>query len=144
MTRPYTFSHLSEDFNYGNQGTVLAHPYGANFMEILAEVKWQKGKWLGKTFMNYYLTGDNNGVNQGSNIYESYTTRPDEYGHFIGQGIQRNAFNFIATGSYQFLKDGRMSAFMENHLRYNVQLDQFNYQLVVGIRSMLWNDRRNY
>lgn len=145
FTRPYTYSHVSEDFNYGNQGTVLAHPYGANFMEVLGEVKYQRGNWLGKIFTNYYLTGDDkDGVNQGANIYQSYNLRPDEYGHFIGQGVQRNVFNFIATGSYRFLKDGKMSAFAENHFRYNVQVEQFNYQLVVGIRSMLWNDRRNY
>mgnify|MGYP000337579524 CR=1 FL=1 len=145
FTRPYTYSHLSEDFNYGNQGTVLAHPYGANFMEALAEVKWQSGKWLGKAFTNYYLTGDDkDGYNQGADIYNPYTTRPDEYGHFIGQGSQRNIFNFIATGSYRFLEAGKMSAFIENHFRYNVQAEQLNYQLVIGIRSMLWNDRRNY
>lgn len=145
FSRPYTFSHIADDVNYGNQGTPLAHPYGANFMEILGEVKWQKDRWLAKAFTNYVLTGDNkDGFNQGTNIYESYTWRPDEYNHFIGQGIQRNMFNAVLTGSFMFLKDGRMSAFCENHFRYNAQDDKLNYRIVVGIRSMLWNDHRNY
>ena len=145
FARPYTYSHLSEELNYGNQGSVLAHPYGANFMEILAEIKWQKNRLFAKLFTNYFLTGTNkNDFSYGSNIYESYVNRPSEYGHYIGQGKQINGLNAIGTFGYCLSKDGNLNAFVENHIRYNVQDNNSKYYLVVGLRSMLWNDYRNY
>lgn len=144
FVRPYTYAHKTNELNYGNQGTVLAHPYGANFMELVGEVKWQKEKFLAKLFLNYFLTGANNGANQGTDIYASYNFRPDDYGHFIGQGTQINGLNCILTGSYKIHSMGNLHGFVENHFRYNTLDDKIRYQLVVGLRSMLWNDHRNY
>ncbi len=143
--RPYTFSHISDVVNYGNNGYSLGHPYGANFMEILGELKYQKNKWLIKLFSNYFLTGENkDGFNYGTNIYDSYVNRPFEYDHRIGQGTQVNGTNVMLTISYELLKHGKMNVFVENHVRNRYQLARTDFYLVAGIRSMLWNDYRNY
>ena len=144
FARPYTYSHLSEELNYGNQGTTLSHPYGSNFMEILGEFKWQRKKLFGKVFANYFLLGaDKDGFNYGGNIYESYVNRPFEYGHYIGQGRGFNGTKTVISVGYQLLEHGKLTAFAENHFAYNT-LDKVRYTLVIGIRSMLWNDHRNY
>jgi hypothetical protein len=145
FARPYTYSHVTEELAYGNQGTNLAHPYGANFMEILGELKYQKKKLTLKLFMNYYLTGDNtNGFFYGANVYDSYVNRPDDYGFYIGIGRQRNASNTILTASYRLFKHNSMSVFGEIHVKNTVQSKQTNSLLVIGVRSLLWNDYRNY
>ncbi len=145
FVRPYTYAHISPELNYGNQGTPLAHPYGASFMEILGEIKWQHEKYYAKLFTNYYLRGGNyNGFNYGSDIYDPYINRPYEYGHFIGQGAGYNGVKAILTFGYRVLKNGNLNAFIENHFNASTLDNQLHYNLVVGLRSMLWNDRRNY
>lgn len=145
FVRPYTYSHLNSGQNYGNQGMTLSHPYGGNFMEILGEVKMQKDKWNIKAFFSYFLIGyDKDGYSYGSNIYQPYTNRPYEYGHFIGQGKGNNGIRSIITLSYQVLKQGNLQAFFENQFRYDTAFKQATYIPMIGLRSQLWNDYRNY
>jgi len=145
FARPYTYAHLSEELNYGNQGSSLAHPYGANFMEMLIELKWQQKKMYAKVFSNYYLRGLNkDGFNYGGNIYDPYINRPDDYGHYIGQGKGFNGTKSVLTFGYQILKHGKLNAFIENHFNFSTLNQPNPYTLVVGIRSQLWNDYRNY
>ncbi len=145
FVRPYTFSHVSDEFNYGNQGHPLGHPLGSNFMELLGELKYQKEKLLCKLFASYVLQGDDkDGISYGGNIYQSYVNRPMEYGHFIGQGVQQNTMRVVLSFSYQLLKNGRLNAFAENHFTYNAKASEMSYRAVAGIRSFLWNDYRNY
>ncbi len=145
FARPYTYAHLSEEVNYGNQGRALAHPYGSNFHELLVELKWEHGKWFGKIFANYFLQGkDKDGFNYGNDVYTPYINRPYEYGHTIGQGQGFNGTKVVLTSGYKLLKHGKLNAFLEHHLGYTTLDNKLNYSLVVGVRSMLWNDYRNY
>jgi hypothetical protein len=145
FARPYTYAHLSEEVNYGNQGRALAHPYGSNFHELLVELKWEHGKWFGKIFANYFLRGkDKDGFNYGNDVYTPYINRPYEYGHTIGQGQGLNGTKVVLTSGYKLLKHGKLNAFLEHHLGYTTLDNKLNYSLVVGVRSMLWNDYRNY
>lgn len=143
--RPYTYSHISEELNHGNQGFSLAHPYGSNFMELLGELKWSLNKFGAKAFVNYAVKGeDRDGYSYGGDIYQPYVNRPYEYGHFTGQGEQVNRLNAILSGSYRVLKQGNLNVFMEHHFRFATNQPSMNYMLVVGLRSQLWNDYRNY
>lgn len=145
FARPYTYAHLNDKLNYGNQGLPLAHPYGANFAEILAEVNYVFQNWNFYGFLSYSLRGgDANGFNQGANIYEPYINRPYEYGHFIGQGQQSNSVLFRATVSRSLRKLFYSTAFAETNIRYNVQQNNVEALFVLGLRSNLWNDYRNY
>lgn len=145
FVRPYTYAHLSEELNYGTQGFSLAHPYGSNFMEILGEGKWQHNKMYVKIFANYFMRSlDKNGFNYGNDPYLPYINRPYEYGHYIGQGKQYNGVKAIVTFGYKVLKHGNLQAFIENHINHTTLDNATRYTVVVGLRSMLWNDYRNY
>lgn len=145
FVRPYTYAHLTSGQNYGNLGFSLAHPYGANMMELLGEVKLQKEKWLIKLFASYFLLGlDKDGYSYGADVYRPYTQRPFEYDHQIGQGQGNNGARIVASASYQFMKNGQTTVFTEQHLRYDSAFDRWTYLPVIGIRSAFRNDHRNY
>jgi hypothetical protein len=143
--RPYTYAHLNEGQNYGNQGNTLAHPYASNFMEILGEVKFQHKRWIVKAFASYFLKGeDKNGLSYGGNLYQPYTNRPYEYGHFTGQGQGNNGLRIMATVAFKVHRHSDLQAFFENQLRYDTMTGDFKYLPTIGLRSQLWNDYRNY
>lgn len=146
VVRPYTYSHLSNAQSYTNQGFGLAHPYGANFAEILAEVKWNFKKWNAELFVSYSLKGLNNdSLNYGGDITIPYLNRPiDDFGHKIGQGKGNNAMRSMVRVSYDILPSIHLQAFVEGHFRYNTYLLEPKAQVFIGIRSRLWNDYRNY
>ena len=145
--RPYTYSHLTPMQNYGNSNSTLSHPLGANFAEILGEFKWQNNKWLFKLFLSYGLCGlDKNNLSYGSDNYQPYTLRPYDFGVFIGQGEK---VNFVRTNlqlNYLFSKKGALAIFGELAWRCDLMNGAFalQYLPVVGLRSQLWNDYRNY
>ena len=139
-------STASSSQNYGNKGSVLAHPYGGNFYEILGEIKWQKKKWLFKAFVNYHLYGADftDSISYGGNIYASYNSHPNQYHNYIGQGIKTNGIKFMFSAAYLIDKSSNLQVFIENHFQGNTYYNIPGYQLVVGLRSCLWNDYRNY
>ncbi len=143
--RPYTYAHLSSGQNYGNMGMTLAHPYGANFMELLGEFKWNHKSWNARLFVSYFLRGyDKDGFSYGTDLYRPYTQRPFDYAHFTGQGKGNNGFRTILTVAYKILKQGNLTAFIEQQFRYDSAFRTSSYLLMVGIRCELWNDYRNY
>jgi hypothetical protein len=149
--RPYTYSHLSPLLNYGNSNSTLSHPLGANFAEILGELKWQKNKCLGKLVASYGLAGgDKDNYSYGSQIYEAYTLRPYDFGTFIGQGSKQHFFRLNIQFNYQIMEKGAINGFVEFALRYDLKnqgnsyLYSIQYLPLIGLRSQLWNDYRNY
>jgi hypothetical protein len=143
--RPYTYAHLNSGQNYGNLGATLAHPLGANFMEILGELKAQKGKWNAKLFVSYFLQGlDKNGFSYGGDVYQPYTNRPYEYGHYVGQGKSNNGIRALLHVGYCLHQPTNLNVFVENQLRFDTALNKYTYIGAIGIRSQLWNDYRNY
>lgn len=144
--RPYTYSHIGNGQNYGNQGMTLSHPYGANFREVLGELKIQKGRWLVKSFVSFFMKGydDGSGFSYGGNIYQSYNNRPNDYENFIGQGLRNNGFRGVLTLDYQLPVLKSLHVYLEQQVRYDSAFGGFAYYPLLGIRSMLWNDYRNY
>lgn len=143
--RPYTYSHLNSGQNYGNQGMVLAHPLGGNFYELLVEMKAQKKKLLLKGSICYFLKGlDKDGFSYGGDIYQPYNNRPYEYGHYTSQGNGNNGFRLTLFGSYTLHAKSLTNLFAELQLRYDSHFDRFSANPMIGIRSVLWNDYRNY
>ena len=144
--RPYTYSHSLLIQNYGNQGYALANPYGGSFAEILGELKWQKANWYIKFFANYFLKGFDmeDGLSYGGDIYQSYNNRPYEYYNKIGQGFGNNGARIILSAAYKLDTSTNLQVFLENHIRTNNYLKEPDYYFIIGIRSCLWNDYRNY
>lgn len=146
--RPFTYSHLTSLQNYGNLGAVLAHPLGANFLEGIAELRWQKENVFVKVFISGGYQGlDKDDRSFGSDVYVPYTKRKGfNFGYKIGSG-QKNIFARMNLHvAYKLTPKGNINAFAELQFRYDSALEnnKFNFLPAIGIRSYLWNDYRNY
>ena len=99
--RPYTYSSRTSLLNYGNYNEALAHPYGANFRELVGIVNYSMGRFDFNGKLNlaqYGLDGDKD--NFGKDIYKSYQTRNANYNNSIAQGIKTNLTFLDARVSY--------------------------------------------
>ena len=103
MVRPYTYAHINSGQNYGNLGNALGHPLGSSFAEILGELQVERtDELLFRSYAVFQLQGlDEGTASWGGNIYQSYTKRPKEYGHTIGQGITVRTIRIGCEASYQ-------------------------------------------
>lgn len=99
--RPYTYSHSDRVSNYGAMNQPLAHPFGANFKEVLGLLNYSFKRFDFQGQMIYAQYGlDSDGVNYGKNIFKTYDTRVADYGNKIGQGIKTNLYFAEGRASY--------------------------------------------
>lgn len=105
IVRPFVYTSKDNYSSFTHYNQTLAHPLGANFKEFIGIVKYQpipKLQLQGKLI--YYKQGlDSAGVNMGSNILESYFTRPYDYGWKIGSGVQTKTTLAQLTATYELL-----------------------------------------
>lgn len=97
--RPYTYSHNTIVLNYGHNNQSMAHPYGANFSELLLIGHYQKGRIFGdvkfivaKRGFDYNTSEDS--AFYGADIYRSEVDRAYEIGNEVAQG---NTADFFFT-----------------------------------------------
>jgi len=74
IVRPYTYSHYDSIGNYTHYNQPLAHPLGANFAELIGNIRYQPVK---KLFIDlrgiYYQQGvDTGAANYGSDVFRNY------------------------------------------------------------------------
>ncbi|MEP4094926.1 hypothetical protein [Reichenbachiella sp.] len=102
LSRPFTYSHESIFTNYSHYRQPLAHPLGANFKEAVFIARYQPVPKLyltGKFIASQYGT-DPIGQNLGADVLKDYTTRTQEYGNTLGQGISNDQLFADLTASY--------------------------------------------
>jgi len=103
--RPYTYSHFIDASlsNHAHFNQALAHPLGANFREFIGIARYQPIPRLMLTGKMIYVQQGLDGRNEnwGSNILLDNTTRQQEYGNKIGQGIASTLLFGDFTASYQ-------------------------------------------
>ncbi len=88
IVRPYTYSHNTGIANYSHYNQALAHPLGANFRELMLQLRFQPGpRWtmIGRV-ARINLGEDIDTINWGSNLLLPNNDRPSDFGHEIGQG----------------------------------------------------------
>lgn len=89
VARPYAYTHFDSIGSYAHYNQPLAHPLGANFQEVVLLARYQP--FFRLTFearlINAKLGEDAPGKNYGSNILISNTSRVNDYGNEIGQGV---------------------------------------------------------
>lgn len=101
MARPHTFQHREVLTNYAHYGSPLAHPWGANFHELIWQNIYQSGRWEGELQVNYGRIGnDVNGSNWGTDVYQSYETREQDLNNYTGQGDAANYYFAFLRGAY--------------------------------------------
>lgn len=99
--RPYTYSHRNVLTNYGNYGQPLAHPWGANFHEVLTQLVYQHHRWEFETRYHFGLIGlDTNGSDWGTDIYLSYNQRQRNEGNTVAQGMQGTYNYFLLRAAW--------------------------------------------
>ncbi|MCF6172147.1 MAG: hypothetical protein L3J66_14340 [Bacteroidales bacterium] len=99
--RPYTYSQSLPLKNYGHYNQPLAHPMGANFWEWVSIVNYNIKRFYFRYEFQYALYGlDYDGKNFGKNIYKPYTTRENEYGNYVGQGLETTVLYNDISVSY--------------------------------------------
>jgi hypothetical protein len=96
--RPYVYSHSVPITNYGHNNQNIAHPWGANFEELLLIGRYHKGRsyadakiTFGTRGFDFTYSGSNS--NYGGNIYRDYDLdRYADSGVTLGQGNKTAVF----------------------------------------------------
>lgn len=89
IARPYIYSHLKVLTNWGHYAQPLAHPWGANFRELLFMGHYRYRRLQGRLALHAGVIGrDLPDQNWGGDIYKSYDTRSVSSGIFVGQGAR--------------------------------------------------------
>jgi hypothetical protein len=116
VMRPYTYSHNDTVANWSHYNQPLAHPFGANFVELIGILRYQPAyRWNIELKCIYNKQGlDSAGENFGSNVLLNYDTRPREYGFYIYSGIPATVVNTTAYLSYQW----KENLFLEGTIMY--------------------------
>ena len=116
--RPFTYSHRDSVANYTHYNQPLAHPYGANFQEIIGIARYQPAaKWMLHAKAIYYMQGKDTGaVNYGGNIFLPNIPpyRTSEYGFSVGSGLK----NKIAYASLLLSYEWKPNLFLEVNAVY--------------------------
>lgn len=96
--RPYVYSHSVPITNYGHNNQNIAHPWGANFEELLLIGRYHKGRLYADAKITFGTRGfdfTNSGANSnfGGNIYRDYDLdRYADSGVTVGQGNKAAVF----------------------------------------------------
>ncbi|MGE0772620.1 MAG: hypothetical protein AB7K37_12965 [Cyclobacteriaceae bacterium] len=100
--RPYTYSHGTQYGSYSNYRQPMAHPFGANFTELIGIVRYQPLPQLNLTFKGIQATAgrDTLGVNWGGDILKNNSSRESDFGNTTGQGISQTVRYLDFTASY--------------------------------------------
>jgi len=102
QARPFTYSHKSIYTNYAHYLQPIAHPLGANFREVVGNIRIQPIPKLVSTIrIIYYMKGvDPFGYDYGGDIMKPYTFRIADRGNEVGQGIKNNVLFGNVSLSY--------------------------------------------
>ena len=102
MARPFTYAHQDHFTAYTHYRHSLAHPFGANFQELIGQIYYQPTPQLSFTVHGmlaaYGLDVDE--YSSGKNPQRSYNDRAQEYGHQLLQGNRTQLRFFQARASY--------------------------------------------
>jgi hypothetical protein len=98
---PYTYSETERLINYSQQGEPLAHPFGANYKELIGLLNYSYKRFDFSGQLQYARYGlDINGLNYGKDIFRSYATPARLTGNYIGQGLTTNLYYAQAKVAY--------------------------------------------
>ncbi len=150
QARPYTYTHGVVEQNYAHYGQPLAHPMGANFRELIAQLAYRKKNWQVSAQGMLVVIGKDSlaaNSNVGQNIFLSYNTRPFDYGHTTTQGV----FTQILQSELKFswflipklnlrVEISYIQRAEENSQNYKLQNPYFSF----GIKSSIWNSYKDF
>ncbi len=144
LVKPYTYSHLSNNLNYGSHYAALAHPWGSNFVQLLFVGQYFDG------LHRFVLTGEvgRKGLDKapqasyGGNIFVPYKYRVQEYGNKLAQGQATDIINGSIQYGYTFSQAIKLEAFASMGLRKFGPADFIEFK--IGVRTPFFNSYANY
>lgn len=150
IIRPYTYSHNDSVSNYSDYNEPLAHPQGANLIEMAGVVRYQPIK---KLLLEGRVIASQQGrdfplSDWGGDIFKNYNDRMQDYGNKLVQGLHDNIVNVALTATYEikhnlyadlsYLKRGSSGGYANYYQLAHEDASLFS----VGLR---WNmGRRDY
>ena len=143
--RPYTFSHNTGVANYSQYNQGLAHPLGANFREILFQIRYQPTqKWSIIARVMRMQTGeDQDSLNWGSNILLPNNTHPSDFGNEIGQGVSADINILGLDVSYQLRQGFYLDFFYQMRNKESEDQNRDNKTTYIG-GGVRWNLGRRW
>ncbi len=111
--KPYTYSEVSTIINYSQNTEPLAHPFGANFREVVGILNYAIGRFnfYGQAEFGHYGLDPTISDNYGKDISKAYDEGTKLTGNYTGQGLTTNLY----------YAEGRI-AYMLNP-KYNLRLE---------------------
>ncbi|RYE31896.1 MAG: gliding motility protein RemB, partial [Sphingobacteriaceae bacterium] len=87
--KPYTYSEVNELINYAHNTEPLAHPFGANFREVVGILNYAFGRFnfYGQADFGHYGLDPSFNSNYGKDIFKLYPDASRTLGTFTGQGL---------------------------------------------------------
>ncbi|WP_310994238.1 gliding motility protein RemB [Aequorivita marina] len=103
--RPYTYSHNTVVLNYGHNNQSMAHTLGANFSEIIAIARYQKGRFYGDAKFivakrGFEFNTPDDMSFYGGNIYGTEKDRIATEGNTLAQGNTTDFFHAELQAGY--------------------------------------------
>lgn len=87
LIRPFMYTHSDTRQNYAHMGQPLAHPYGSNLQEALAQVGFTRGPWDLSLHASMTWMGTDSIVSYGNNIFRPESDRQrDQFGTHVNFG----------------------------------------------------------
>jgi hypothetical protein len=140
--KPYTYSERSDIENYSDNGEPLAHPWGANFRELvgLLNYSYKRFDFSGEADFGRYGFDVGN-LNYGKDIFDVYSDPARIYGNYTGQGLTTNLV--YLEGKVAFLLNPKYNLRIELGAIYRTEDNsQFNDKttwFTIGLRSSFRN-----
>ena len=145
--RPYVYAHKVPSQNFTHMNMPLAHPLGANFIEMLGILRYEKNHFYGTAKVQFAVQGrDQGSEHNGSNIYRSdFDINGGNldlaFNNSFLQGVKTHIFNTEIRGGYRLNPRNNLSAeliFNYRKLSSDIQ-QQSNAFIGIGIKSNLFN-----
>lgn len=137
--RPYTYSHYQFGRDYSHNGQPLAHPWGANFREFIAIIRYQPMERVKMSLRTIYgeFGTDTAGRNFGSDISKNYRTRFQDLNNKIGQGELNKLWYNDFTVTYMPFHNVFFDLSYIYRIQYRKEQTYSKEQMLVV--SMRWN-----
>ncbi|RZL49757.1 MAG: gliding motility protein RemB [Pedobacter sp.] len=140
--KPYTYSSRTRIGNYANYNEPLAHPFGANFRELVGMLNYSYKRFDFSGELLYSKYGlDEGGLNYGKDIFKPYNTAAKAEGNYTSQGIRTNLYYAEARVAYVINPKYNLRLELGGILRKESNDLGFNNSSIVtfGLRSSFRN-----
>lgn len=145
--RPYTYSHRSNQQNYGHFNEPLAHPMGANLRESINVISYRKKRVFCDIKVQYTEFGaDSSGINFGGNIFRPYDDHPSDYDNTTTQGDLNKLYRLEARLMYLINPAMKLNAVVGFIYRNqeSSQLTRTDNIIYFGLRTSIFKQHKDF